>query len=130
MIRFFDYLYYRVCKAYSGTKDSSPEFGAVCVVAAMQAFNILSCIFLFGIILHDKSFLSKFFAGSIITVLVIYNYIKYIYKENNNYSIMKERYMNETTILKERKGTFTLLYIIVSFSLFLGLAIYIGGKKW
>jgi hypothetical protein len=129
MLHFFDSVYYRVCKAYSSTRDSSPEFAAVCVVALMQAFNLLSFAILFEIVVKNKSLTKLEFVSPII-IFVVFNYIRYIYKENNNYTVIKERCMSESPDLRNRNGTIVLLYIIGSFSVFIGLDVYIGGKKW
>jgi hypothetical protein len=55
MQTFFDYTYYKVCKAYAGVRDSGLEFTAACVVALMQYFNFFSCFELIELIKHDKT---------------------------------------------------------------------------
>lgn len=57
-MRFFDYLYYRVCKAYSSTIDSSPEFASVSVISTMQCFIVLTCFMILALIKKNKSVLN------------------------------------------------------------------------
>lgn len=128
MFLFFDYIFYRVCKAYSRTKDSSPEVSAFCLVALMQFFNILSILMVFAIIIKDKSFFSKIFGGCIVIVLMILSYIRYVYKENKNYKILSEKWRNESK--SRKKGMIVLIYIILSVIINFGLAIFLGNKDW
>jgi hypothetical protein len=125
-MKFFDYVFYRVCKAYSTTKDSSPEGAAVGVVATVQAFNILTCIIIYDIINKHKS-LNKFIALISIIFFLVFNYYRYIYKDRNNYKILKEEWTNE--VYSYRNGVFVTIYIILSIGLFFGLAIYLGSQK-
>jgi hypothetical protein len=125
---FFDYLYYRICKAYVGTGTSGSEFTAACIVSIMQGFNILSIIFFIGIIKHDKSIINKTFAVVLFFVFLVINYIRYVYRETNDYKMMSEKYSNETG--HRTKGVLILLYIILSIGLTLVLAIYGGSHKY
>ena len=127
LFNFFDYLFYIVYRAYSKTKDSSPAMAAVCVVSAMQGFNLLSCLMIYCVISHDKSIASTLLFGGVGIFLIIFNYIRYIYKENKNYKIRDE---NSSRNIKNLKEFLTVFYIIVSTVLFFGLAIYLGSKKW
>lgn len=124
---FGDYIYYRVCKAYSKTKDSSPEGAAVCIISGVQGFNIITCFMLLALIERDKSVLNLFIVIIIIGFFLIFNYIRYIYRGNNNYKLMREKWDMEPNATK--KGVVVILYIIISVALFIGLAIYLGSKK-
>lgn len=115
-------------KAYSRTKDNSPEVTAFCLVALMQSFNIFSLFMVFDIIIQDKSYPSKVLGGCIIAILVIFNYIRYIYKENNNYTVLSEKWRNETN--SKKKGIIVLAYIILNVIICFGLAIFLGSKDW
>ena len=124
---FFDYVFYRVCKAYSQTNDSSPEAAAAIVVAMMQFFNLLSIIMLIEIMRHDKSLLNKTYAVIVVLVFMIANYVRYVYKETHDYKAMTSKFMNEKR--HTLKGTMVLFYIIVSSVLLLALAIYAGSQS-
>jgi hypothetical protein len=124
----FDYLYYRICRAYSHSRSTSPEATSACIVALIQTFNIVSILMLIGIMRHDKKIISKTFAVGIFLMFLVFNYIRYVYKTTNDFKVMSERYNNE--INRTTKGTYVLLYIIVNFGLFLGLAIYGGSQKY
>ena len=126
MIKFFDYVFYRVCKAYSKTKDSSPDGAAVAVVTLMQLFNIISLFDLFGIIKQHK-YSTLFFELACGGCLLIFNYIRYIYLETNNFRIMDAKWGNENHSFE--KGILTFIYIVGSSILVLILSIYLGNHK-
>ena len=127
ILSFFDYVFYIVCKRYSNTNSSSAEGTAFCIVSALQGFNLISCLLIFELIKEDKTLLNKGLVICTMIVLFILNYIKYIYKENNNFEIMKERWGNQ---IEPNKIALVTLYIILSVVLVLGLSIYIGSKKY
>jgi hypothetical protein len=126
-MKFFDYIFYRVCLAYSNTKDS-PEFTAVCTVAATQCFAFLDFFMLVAMFKQDKSVLNLPIVIVVAISLLVFNYIRYIHRANVNYATLKERWKNESK--KFEKGIAVLVFIIVSTGIFFGLAIYLGSKKW
>lgn len=128
-MNFFDYIFYRVCKAYSKSKDSSPEGTAMVVISMMQGLNIISCEFIYEVITQNKNPLSNYVLVGMGVLLMIFNYTRYIYKEDRSYKILSERWVNEPKVLKVKNGILTTLYIIISLCLSIGLAIYLGGKK-
>ena len=124
---FFDYIFYRVCSFYSGTSDSNSEGSACCIVAVVQGMNIITCFFLYVLITQHKLDLNKYIGGGIMFVLLVLNYIRYIYKENRNYKILKAKWAHEPK--KDRNRYIVALYILLSFGLCFGLAIYLGSKR-
>ena len=125
---FFDYVFYRVCKAYLQTKSTSPEATAAIIVAVMQCFNIVSIAMLIEIVRHEKSILSKTVVVVLVMLLMTINYMRYVYKVTHGYKVMSERYVNERRYTT--KGTLVLLYIIFSTGLAFGLAIFEGYQTW
>jgi flagellar biosynthesis protein FlhB len=128
MLKFFDYVFYRVCKAYSSTKDSSPEGTAFCVVAGIQGFNIFSCFMIVEVVKQHKSILKSIIVIFIAVILLVFNYVRYIYYENNNYQILREKWGNEKH--KSINGILVLLYVIISTLSCIGLAIFLGTKNY
>jgi hypothetical protein len=128
LFRFFDYVFYKVSKGYSKTIDSNPYMAGVSVLSAVQSFNLISILFLYSVMKHDKSIVSKLLFATICIVLVVVNYIRYIYKENRNYDIMNKRWSDESK--KKLKGFLIIVYILLSTFLFFGLAIYLGKQKY
>jgi hypothetical protein len=79
MLTFFDFLYYKIYKAYSKTSESSPEFAGSCAVSGFQTFNISSVIWLYGYFFNrGELYMSELFGGILIVSLIILNYIRYI----------------------------------------------------
>lgn len=127
-MKFFDYVFYRVCKAYSRTKDSSPEGAAVGVVSAMQCFTVLSFFMIVAIFKQNKRVLNLPIVITIMLFFLIFNYFRHIYKEDNNYEILKNKWSSEPN--SYRRGVLIVIYIIITTAIFIGLAIYLGNKKW
>jgi len=121
MYKFFDYIFYRVCKAYSSTKSSSPEFGAVCITSATQAFNIISFLMIIEVVNQKKNILNTAINVGIIVFFLVLNYIRYIYRDSNNYASMKERWSNENKEFP--KGVFVIIFI----SFYSGFSFWIGN---
>jgi hypothetical protein len=128
MLHFFDYVFYRVCKAYKIKKNSGPEGGAVGVVAGTQALNIVTCFMLLAFVKQDKSIVNKDISIVLTVFLMVFNYIKYIYRKNNNYKVMQERWGSEVN--SYRNGVLVVFYIATSTILFIGLSIFLGSKNW
>jgi hypothetical protein len=108
---FFDYPYYRICEAYMGTKDSSLEFAAVSLLSLIQGCYIMSIQMIIEIMQHDKSIFSKALTVGPYFVFLVINYIRYVYRETNNYKVMKERYNNERS--HRREGILVLILYLV-----------------
>jgi hypothetical protein len=120
-MKLFDYIFYRVCQAYAKTSEKTPEWSASIVVSLMQAFNIISVVMLLGLIIQKKSILNTGIGIFTLLTLYVINYIRYIYKENNNYQVLKLRWENEQ--FQFRNGILAFIYIILSTLCFLILAI-------
>lgn len=127
-MKFFDYIFYRVCRAYLRASENGAEGSAFAVVSLVQTFNIISIIMLIGMIIHKKSVLNKGVGLFILFSLYLINYIRYIYKSNNNYQILKTRWENEK--FQFRNGMLALTYLIVSIFSCLFFAAYLGTRNW
>lgn len=128
MILFFDYIYYRVCKAYTGTIDSNPEGAAFVIVSLMQSFTVFVSFMLLAIITQNKSVFNLPIVVIVTIFFYVFNYIRYIYKEDRSYKVLENKWGKDNNAFI--KGVFVLIYILFTSILFIGLAIYLGGKKW
>ena len=131
MFTFFDYLFYKVCEFYRKREkdDSGFRFEALAIVMGMQGFNLLSLLFFIELLSHKKIIIPKVYLIIFAAVLLIMNGI--MHNSNKyNYAILKEKRKNEEEKLKKKKENRIIVYIILSTVLFLGLAIYLGTKKW
>ena len=127
-MKFFDFIFYKVCTWYMNNKSSSPEFGATCVVSALQGLNVIILFLLFEILNQSKSIIPKLFFIAPIVLFLILNYVKYIYRENMSYPVLKEKYQDQNK--KNQKTILATIYFLVTVLLSFGLAIYLGSKKW
>lgn len=126
-MKFFDYVFYRVCKGYMQNAEKGAEGSAMALLSLVQAFNIFSILMLIGIIIQKKSILNKGIGLFILISLYVLNYIRYIYRENNNYQVLKSQW--ESQGFQENKGILVFAYISLSIISGLILAIYLGSKK-
>lgn len=124
MLKLFDYIFYRVCAAYSKTKDSSPEGAAMCVVSLIQCLVILDLFFVFALLQKDRSIVNYPIAIVTAIFIIVFNYIRYIYREKQSYQVLEEKWQNESQ--KKEKGALVLFVIAFSLAIFIGLAIYTG----
>jgi hypothetical protein len=131
MLKFFDYVYYGIYKLYKNASDSSPEFAASCAVSGFQAFNILSIIMLYDIIIEKREEVnaSKLFWVILIVVLIILNYFRYIQIDKFSHKKIKTQWDMKTLQNKVVIRSLIVSYILISTLLFFGLVFYFGSKK-
>jgi hypothetical protein len=125
---FFDYLFYRICKAYSNTSSTSPEATSAIIVAIMQCMSIMSILMLIEILRQEKSILSKTLTVLLFLMLTVINYLRYVYRDEHNYKVISEKYATEK--FQSTKGYLVVAYIFFTTGVCLGLAIYEGSKNW
>ena len=51
---FYDFVYYRICHAYSKANDNDPGFIAVCIVSLLQGLTIMVIIDMYSLIVGRK----------------------------------------------------------------------------
>ena len=120
---FFDNIFYYVSKMYKRTISTNPEIMGICILSLMQFFNIFTLLMLYSHSSTYKINISKPFILVLICGLIIFNYIRYIYKDNHSYKVISqdENHLN---------GYIVFTYILVSMCLAIGLAIFLGGRHW
>ncbi|HEY2347797.1 MAG TPA: hypothetical protein VGH64_02215 [Puia sp.] len=119
MMYFFDNVFYHICRVYTNKKDNSPEASGVIILSLVQTFNIFTLLILYSFYFNNKSVVNKPLAVILVTGLCVLNYIRYIYKDSRNYSVLKEEN-------KHLNGYVVVGYIIGSFFFFFGLAFFLG----
>jgi|GEM_PF-2522279 len=127
ILRFFDYVQYRVCEFHSSHKGSNPEISGICVVSMMQYFNLFSVYEIFCIVQQKKYHFNKFLLLLPIILLLVINIRRY---SKFDYSLLKEKWSEFDGKQKTKKSLSVLAYITLSTVICLWLAIYLGTKKW
>lgn len=122
-VRVLDYLYYRIYSFYK-KRDSTPVVFAITLLSASQTFNLLSLLFLYGII--RKANLPEIGIGKIHFLVVAFgvlgiNYLRYGRKNHNEG--FNAKWKSEDAQKRKRNGWWCSLYIALSFGLFVGLAV-------
>ncbi len=100
-MKFFDYVYYRVCKFYDNHGERSPGISGLVVISLMYYFNI-------SIVLDSISiFLQKKLNTGILLVLVIFALLLLVngFRYNRlNYQVLKNIWCNEDNNAMKKKG--------------------------
>jgi hypothetical protein len=126
-LRFFDYLYYGFRKFY-GKYESGPGFSALAVVTLTQILNILTVYILYCLITQTKANTGKLQLTSLalyISVLIL-NIVRY---RKLDPDIIKEKWENKKEKQKIILRTLLFLYVVLSFVVCVGLAIYVGNRN-
>ena len=128
MLKFFDYIFYRVSAAYYKKGSSTPEITGICTVSIIQYFGIFDFFLLLEIIKREKLVTNKLILVIPAIFFMVFNYIRYIYLDDHSYLVLKKMWENESK--KRERSTMVLLVIVFSLILFFGLAIYTGSNRW
>lgn len=123
---FFDYVYYRICMFYD-KYEKAAETSGLLVLTLMYAFNIFSISSIFEIILRRKFNPGKLSIVVFLATLLVLNGMRY---NKIDFASLKEKWKDENTFTRIRRGRGVLVYIIISTIICIGLAIYLGSKKW
>lgn len=121
MVYFFDEVFYHISTVYKRTVSTNPEVMGIGILSLMQFFNIFTLLMIYNYSAVHKISISKPLILILIFGLIIFNYIRYIYKDNHSYLLIsqEENHLN---------GYIVLVYILMSFCSTIGLAIYLGGR--
>lgn len=119
MLQFFDYLYYRACEFYRKNDKEDPAFAfsGIALVSATQGLNIMSLLFSFYLIIHKTFHFGKLEAIALAIILLTFNIIRY---NRIGYGLLNDRWKNEDEKIKNKKKSFVIVYIVLSFTFFLG----------
>jgi len=126
VLKFFDYLYYSFRTLYSKAKEDGSGISALAVVALVQNLNIFIIYFLYCLISETKAHVSKLIIVGLYFFFLILNGIRY---SKLDPGIIKEKWEKENDKQKIKLRIFLLTYVVLSFILCFGLAIYLGSKK-
>ncbi len=130
LLRFYDYLFYIIYKFYAKHKDSGAETTSATIVAGLQSANILTLLMVASIYYRNKEMLNNIVAIILFIIFGFFTYIRYVYKEKNNYKAIEVRWKGETEFSRERKELFSFAYLILSVVSLFGVAAYLGSQKY
>ncbi|TKG87905.1 hypothetical protein EYV94_27825 [Puteibacter caeruleilacunae] len=111
ILKFFDYVYYRIYSAYTDW-DNNPEIYAISLVALMQLFNFGIVVLMTFTFLNKEPEVSKHILYASYIVFLIPNYIRY--KRFKSYKQMDKRWGNAPKKKKILGGIAVLFYLIMS----------------
>lgn len=127
MFLFFDYLYLTIYRVFDKIYGKEPQFQATCFLSFLQAVNLLSIIFGYGILFDQlKSISVKKITAYLIFCLIILNYIKYLRIEKFKYSNIETSFKSKKNSIQVNYLSAQKIYVACSLFLFLGLAIYVA----
>jgi hypothetical protein len=126
MFKFFDYLYYLFCKSYQKHGDDNKGAGirGMFLIILVQLFNLFTIAILINLYTKIKIPLNKISVICAFIILLVINLIRYM-------KIGVEELDIEWTHLaiyqKSRIKFFIITYLVLTFILAFGLAIYVGS---
>lgn len=126
LLRFFDYIYYRVYHIYKTKwKDSTPGAYATSLVTLLQIVLVaIIPIFLYSAIRATKVNLDiKIFVG---IFLLFFLFNLYRYNKVTNYANLARKWNGEEDIKRRKRGVYVVLCIIVTLIISLALATILG----
>lgn len=126
---FFDFLYYCIYKFYSDYNEKGAESTSAGIVGGFQTVNILTILFFIYALIDEEFYLNKILAVVVIFVFQVFTYIRYIYKESHSVDLIEKKWMEKSETSRRRTWNFLFFYGVMSLSLFIGLAIYLGARE-
>ena len=133
MIRFFDYLFYRVSDLYINKwKDSQGMMAGVGVVSIMQLIHLLFILLILAlfsenineVLFEKREGLNFMHSGIILPCLIVFAFNLYRYFKILPFEKTRKIWGNEKIKIKLERGKWVVIYIILNFGLTLFLSIY------
>lgn len=123
LISLLDYIYYRVYFFYKKNKDSTPDWMAALVVSTIVGFSLLSLVSLLTVVF--KITLSNIKSYGLLFYILILFFVWRKYVKNNLIEELSNRYSDEDTNQKTKRGGYIVAYLI----LVLSIPVLIGAMR-
>lgn len=127
-MKFFDFIFYRVYRAYNKTMDLSPEITAFCLVSLVQFLNFLFLMEIFSLLSGLRMISSKPILLTLMILILIINYFRYI-KNKEAYQKLDKKWNLQETIIQKRMRVWIIIYIWSTLIITIALTIYIGSAN-
>ena len=126
LIRFFDYIFYRVYHIYKiKWKDSTPGAYATSLIALLQSLLVIIIpIFIYSAICSTKVNLDKKYYLGVFLIFFVFNYYRYF--KVTSYEILAKKWNNEEKAKRRENGIYVVLFIIITLILFFALITILG----
>lgn len=118
----FEYIFYRIALFYAFFKDGTPRFSSIILFSVVQSMHILTIFFSLAFLFNISNIKIP---GLIIAFLILV--LNQLYFNKKTFNRIIEKWRNETIQDKKRRGLIVGMYVILSFILFFGVAIYLGS---
>ncbi|RAJ06716.1 hypothetical protein LX64_01843 [Chitinophaga skermanii] len=126
---FFDYLFYLVAKFYARNREKETEGTSITVVSLLQTFNLLTIWFIIIAIYYPQEYLLKIVSVGIYFFFLIFNYIRFFYREKHLPSVIHDKWLKESKKSQKEIKLTALFYVVISIVSFLGVVVYMGLKN-
>lgn len=113
-MKFWDYIFFRVCWYYKKKKDSTAEFTACLVVSLLQYMLLFNIIFIaiYHLFWHFGR-VSKYWGLVVLLPLGIYSYYRYV--KPRKYREYRLIWKDEEPKKQKRNGWLIVAFIVLSF---------------
>jgi hypothetical protein len=124
MMYFFDYFYFKTCEFYLKNENDTGSYGlsALLMVSGFQAININTIYMFAGLLLENKTIITKWVGVSIWVLVLFIDFLRY--NKKRHYNVLEKEIPNS----KKIRSGYLLAYCSISLVLFFGIAIYSGSK--
>jgi len=126
MIRFFDYLYYRIFHFYKVKwKEGNPEIYATSLLTLLQSFFMAFIpMSIFELVTSVKLISQRKYIVAVLVVLFLFNVIRY--NRLVTYESLAVRFDSEEKAVQKKNGVYISLFIILCCVVSVALAIILG----
>ncbi len=112
MLRFFDYVYYRLCSFYNKSgEQTSYKISGLVLLSALYVSNLIFFCQLLGILFRFWFNINKYLIIIPYFILLISNGVRY---NKLKYDILNKKWGNEDLKTEQRKGLCVFLYILLT----------------
>ena len=131
MIRLYAYIYYRIYYYYvSKNEREIPGIYALAAVSLIQIFNAMTLVFATLYLNSFRWHPSKWWALLSFFLIILVNYFVLMRSNYAKELIDKWKQQEHEKLLKQKRGYFVLLYIIISFIVGIYSAVLFSPKNW
>lgn len=114
----YDYIFYRTYCVYKYRwKENIPDIYANGIITITQLANIVSILFFLETLLDISLIVSNLVWGIFMVILIALNYVLYEYFKP--FKQLELKWGTEPRIVRQTKGYLVILYIILSFAVFI-----------
>ena len=125
---FIDYTYFFIAKTYSRFGEKGYKGSAIAILSLVFASHVMTMLMLYSLFSRSKMiFENKLWVIVIYIFFEVINYFRYIKNSKHSIDNIEAAWHMKPDKIKVRYRLFSLMYVVLSIAVFIGLAIYLGS---